>query len=222
MIGCRNQPAELGAGIAARELHDPELGKDRAERLAATTLAEPGILLAGGQSEGDAGVEGERRILAEVVVGGGVPGMHRSLLDGIHHLEPRHQLAGWVGADGEPAAGELADAFGKPLDRPKNDIEAPREARGQTPGHFGAGEDLAANGGPHFGAPAAGQRSGSGDAQGRVLEERAAFHGHGVVILGLGEVERRGAPPRPRTISSAAESGNEARPHDAFKRSGRR
>jgi hypothetical protein len=87
-MGRRNQPPNCVPVLPHGNWMMPKSAYTSRSAATPPPSVEPGVLLAGGEPERDAGVEGERRILAEVVVARGVAGLDRALLDRVHHLEP--------------------------------------------------------------------------------------------------------------------------------------
>ena len=64
------------------------------EQLGAAAEAQPRIHLPRVQAERQRGAEGERRVLAEVVVERGVAHLDRAVLHGVEHLQAGDDLAG--------------------------------------------------------------------------------------------------------------------------------
>ena len=93
----------------------------------------PGGLLARGQPEGDTGLEGERRVLARVVVTGRVSDLDDLLLDRIQNLQAGHDLAGRVAVDAEPTARERIQTPGQKLRVAVQSVQPAGEAGGQAP-----------------------------------------------------------------------------------------
>src|SRR5207302_11297095 len=80
--------------IAGGELDDVIGAEDLAHQFESTAVVHPGVLLAVIETEGDCGIEGEGRILADVVVARRLPAFHGTVLDGIEHLKAWYNLAG--------------------------------------------------------------------------------------------------------------------------------
>jgi hypothetical protein len=93
-------------------------------------------VLAGVQAERHRRVEGEGRILADIVVRGGVAALDGLVLHRVHHLQAGHDLARGEDADLELVVGESGDALGKELAGAIDRVERLGEARGETPLHF--------------------------------------------------------------------------------------
>ncbi len=66
--------------------------KELAHELRATAIVDPRILLPRVHPERQRGIEGERRILADVVVARGLAALDRSVLDRVEHLQWRDDL----------------------------------------------------------------------------------------------------------------------------------
>jgi hypothetical protein len=71
----------------------------------------PGDLLAGVEAEGQAGIEGEGRVLADVEIGQGVGALDRAALDCVEHLGPADDLAGREDLDLPPVVRHGRDAL---------------------------------------------------------------------------------------------------------------
>ena len=125
--------AHLRAGVAARDGHGVVAFEERPQRLAPAARVEPGVELARVHAEGDGGVEGEGRVLADEVVGGGVRALHRAGLHRVRHLEARHQLAGLEHADLELVVRHRGDALRDVLRGAVDGVEGARERAGAAP-----------------------------------------------------------------------------------------
>ena len=170
--------AHLATGVAAGEVDDVEVGEHLAHQFEAAAVVEPGVLLPRHQAERHRRVEGERRVLAGVVVGRAVTELDRALLDGVQHAQRRHQLAGGVGAHPEAALGEALDPVGEDLRGAEDRVQSAREARGEAPGQTRPGDDsgrVARRG--RCGAAAGGYGAGAGQ-RGRAQEVPAVSFGH--------------------------------------------
>jgi hypothetical protein len=145
-------------------LHEAVLREQLAQQLEPAAVVEPGILLAGIQAEGEAGLEAKGRVLAEIEGGQGMAGLDGAGLRCVEHLQRRHDLVGRKDLDLELPFGELADAFGHVFDAALDGVEALRPAGGEAPPDAGTG---LRNG-----------RAGdcAGYADGCRLEELAPFH----------------------------------------------
>ncbi len=74
-------------------------------------MLHPGDLLAGVEAEGQAGIEGEGRVLADVEIGQGVAALDRAALDRVEHLGPADDLASREDLDLPPVAVMAATRF---------------------------------------------------------------------------------------------------------------
>src|SRR4029077_2571688 len=101
--------AHLATGVPREEADAAVVLEERRHRFRAAAEDPPGCLLALVAAEADRGAEGERRILAEVVVGRGVPELDRAGLHGVEHLQPGHALARGERPELELAVVDLAD-----------------------------------------------------------------------------------------------------------------
>ena len=100
----------LGARVACGKTDDAVVLVERRERLVATAIVFPGVLLARVEPERNRRAERERGILANVVIRCGMAAFHRARLGGIEHLEGRHEFAGSGDANLEAALGHLRNA----------------------------------------------------------------------------------------------------------------
>jgi hypothetical protein len=83
----------------------------------------PGVLLAGGEAEGDAGVEGQGTLFADEVVAAGVGALDGAVLDRIEHRQRRDDLAARVDTDLEPSPRERCHPPGDGGRRPEGDVQ---------------------------------------------------------------------------------------------------
>src|SRR5712692_797348 len=128
--------AHLGAGVADREADAIVLAEQLAEQLHAAAILLPGFLLARIEPERQRGGEGEGRVLADIVVAGGVAHLDGAVLHRVEHLQPGHDLAGRKALDLELVVGDFGDAFSDVLDGAEQRIERFRPARRQAPPQF--------------------------------------------------------------------------------------
>ena len=128
--------AHLSAGVAEHEGHGIVVLQQLLHQRLAAALLVPARLLTVVHAEGHDGEEGEGGILAGVVVGGGVAGLHRVVLHGIQRLQPAHDLARREEADLEPVVGELRHALRHLLGRAVEDVGGAGEGAGQAPTDF--------------------------------------------------------------------------------------
>jgi hypothetical protein len=124
--------AHLGAGVAAGEGDDVVVGVELVKQLLATTVVDPGILLAGVHAERHGGAEAEGLVLADIVVRAGMADFDRTLLHGIQGLQAGNDLAAREDADVELAAGHFTQAVGQHVGT-VDGVQALREAGGQAP-----------------------------------------------------------------------------------------
>src|SRR5712692_5340401 len=129
-------PAHLGTGVADREADAIVLAEQLAEQLHAAAVLLPGFLLARIEPERQRGGEGEGRVLADIVVAGGVAHLDGAVLHRVEHLQPGHDLAGRKALDLELVVGDFGDAFSDVLDGAEQRIERFRPARRQAPPQF--------------------------------------------------------------------------------------
>src|SRR5262245_43506000 len=83
--------------------------------------------------------EREGRILAEIVIGGGVAHLDRATLNGVGCLQARYDLAWGEDLDLEAVIARLADRLGESFRRAVDGIERLWKARGEPPFEFGHG-----------------------------------------------------------------------------------
>jgi len=107
--------------------------EELAEQLKAATFHHPRRLLTAVEAERYCGVEGERRVLANEVVGAGVADFNRAILDRIHHARARDDLTGRENLDLELAAGGCSHPFGHHIGAAVDGVEGFREAGSQAP-----------------------------------------------------------------------------------------
>ena len=100
-------------------------------------MAHPRVLLARVQAERNGGSEGERRILAEIIIIRGVSALHGAVLHGIEDLQAADDLAGREQLDVELAAGGLRYALGEEFHSAVKRVQALRPAQGHAPGDGG-------------------------------------------------------------------------------------
>ncbi len=128
--------AHLDPRGAGGERTHVEIREHRGECVAAAALVKPAVLLARRQAEGHAGIEGQRGILADVVVARAVPDLRGALLNGVQHVERGHQLARGVGTDAKRSAGHRLQGFRERLRAAEKGVEAAGKARREPPGHL--------------------------------------------------------------------------------------
>ena len=108
--------AQLTARISSREALGSEIGEQGVHRFIAASLIEPGILLLGREPEWHGSAEGERGILAHVVVAGRMAAFHGAGLHGIQHFKSGNNFTGGKRFDREPSATHrlhlFTDGFG--------------------------------------------------------------------------------------------------------------
>ena len=109
--------AHLNAGIAARNTHDTEVIQQFLHQRLPTCLHQPCVLLPGGQAKWNAGVEGQRGVLADVVVRGALADLNGPLLRGVEDLEAGNKLPSRVASDVKQAVCHRLDALGHDLAR---------------------------------------------------------------------------------------------------------
>ena len=90
---------------------------------------EPALVQARVRAEGDRGAEGEGRILAEIVVRGGVAAFDGAVLHGVNDLQARHDFAAGKDLDLEFVVGRLCDGLGHDFGCAEERIERLRPAR---------------------------------------------------------------------------------------------
>ncbi len=185
--------AHLDAGVSGGQAAHAEVGVQSVHQVQAATFQQPGVLLAGGQAEGDAGVKGQGGVLAQVVVARALSDLDGALLDGVEHLEGWDQLAGGVDADGEQAAAHGLDPGGEHLGGAEDGVQRAGEAAGEAPADAGAaagGADGAFARGARLGAVAGGEGGGGGAHQ-RGAEEGAAVRAQETSSCGRRRPSRR-------------------------------
>ena len=106
-------------------------------QLEAAAEVDPRVVLAGIEAERQRRIEGEGRILADVIVGCRVPALDRLVLDGIDDLQTRNDLAGRKDANLELVVGKGRDALGEELAGAIDRVERLGEARRHAPLHLG-------------------------------------------------------------------------------------
>ena len=127
--------AHLHAHVATDVIDDVVLLIERAQHRHAAAVVDPGVVLAGAQPEGQAGVEGQRRVLADIGGAQHVIAFDRAIADRIHVLRRRHQLAARKGADLELAFGQLRHALAEVFGRTVDGVQALGPAGGHAPAH---------------------------------------------------------------------------------------
>jgi len=170
--------AHLRAGVADRQVVDVVALVELVEQVVAAGLEHPGVHLARVHAEWNRGGEGECLVLAEIVVAGGVAALDRLVLNAVHHLQRRHELAGRVRRDVELAVGGRADAvaehFGAAVDR----VERLREARCEPP--LDRRHRLRDG---RLGKRGHGRRRGDRAHGARAAEELTSFHERGLPVM---------------------------------------
>ena len=141
-----------------------------------TALGEPGGLLAGGEAEGDAGVEGKGRVLADVVVARGVADLDRALLHGVHHLEARYDFSEGIDPQAKIAFGHRLQAFGEHFGGSEDGVEAAGEARGESPSDLLTGDDRRGSTPLGVSFAAGGHSASARQAHQTLLEKLSAIH----------------------------------------------
>src|SRR6202022_1317997 len=91
------------------------------------------------EPERHAGAEGEGRVLAEIVVRGGVTHFDRAALHRIGGLEPRDDLAGSENLDLKFVVGRFGNRLGEGFRSAEDGVERFRIARCEPPFEFGHG-----------------------------------------------------------------------------------
>ena len=127
--------AHLRAGIAAGKLHDVVAFEKFAHQFQTAACHHPGVLLARRQAERHGAIEGERHVLANVVIARRVAAFHRAVLHRVEYLQAGYQLAAGEHADVEFAVGQRRHAFGQDFSRTIDGIQTLGEARRQPPFH---------------------------------------------------------------------------------------
>src|SRR5437660_6907649 len=88
------EPAtHLSPGIGRCHANAVEILQQLIQEIGPAAETNPGVHLAGIQSERERGAEGEGRVLAPVVVERGIAHLHGAVLNGVEHLQPRHEFA---------------------------------------------------------------------------------------------------------------------------------
>ena len=159
------------------------------ERLDASALVQPGVLLALGEAEGHCGAELLHRAEAHVVVGRGVAHLGAAVAHDGKHLEAAGDLARGAGVDPEAAAGELAHLLGEELGRPEQRHQRSRPAGGHLP------LDLGTLGSDGHGVARRGGRRRGGSGGGRVVVGGGGRSGRLLVVPACGQDRRRGREP---------------------------
>ncbi|MNT28225.1 hypothetical protein D3C72_1638960 [compost metagenome] len=103
--------AHLHADVATDVVHDVVFLIERPQHLQAAAGMHPGVVLARAQAERQAGIESQRRVLADVGRAQHVVAFHRPVADRVHVLRGRHQFAAGERADLELAVGQLRHAL---------------------------------------------------------------------------------------------------------------
>ena len=99
--------AHLRAGVPHQQTLGIERGAELIDQLLAVAVVEPGVLLTRVQTERERTEQGPGRIFADVIVLCTVTHLDRPVLDGVEHLQARHQFAGGKDLDLEFAVGRL-------------------------------------------------------------------------------------------------------------------
>ena len=108
--------AHLAAGIAGEERGDVVALVELVQQLPAAALHVPGLVEALVGSERHRGAEGKGRVLAEVIVGRGVPHLDGAVLHGVEHLQTRHDFAAGKRLNLEFVVGGFGNQLGHHLD----------------------------------------------------------------------------------------------------------
>ena len=127
------------------------------------------------EPEGNGGSEGECRVLADVVVVAGVPGVYGAGLHRVHHLERGDDFSGREYTDREASVRKGRDPVRDEHGGPVENVHTRGEARGHSPADSGAGGDTVSVRAWCFGAPAASQNAGSGGSKTGFLDEISAI-----------------------------------------------
>ena len=130
----------LRARVSGRQGDDVEVGEDLADELESARVVQPGVLLAGGEPEGHAGVEGQHRRLAGVVVARAVAHLDGALLHRVHHLEGRHQLVRLVDAKLEAPVGHRRKRLASAGGGVEDGVDGARITGRQPPAHVRVGD----------------------------------------------------------------------------------
>ena len=105
--------AHLTAGVAADQHGDVVLLVELVEHFLAAALVVPALVQALVGAEGDRGAEGEGRVLAEIIVRGGVPHLDGAVRGGVERLQAGHDFAAGEHLDLELVVGGLGDLLGQ-------------------------------------------------------------------------------------------------------------
>ena len=131
------EPTTHLAGRATKgEGPDAKRAVEFIDQFMATAIAEPGIILALIQAEGQARFKDEARVLAEMVIGRVLAAFHRAILHRIINLQGGHDFARGEDAELELAIRHFVDDFGKKLGPAEQRIKRFREGRGMAPADF--------------------------------------------------------------------------------------
>ena len=149
--------AHLGAGIAARHAVDALRGVELVQQVDAAAVVQPGVLLARVEAERHRGAEGEGRVLAPVVVGGGVAHLDGAGRDRVRRLQAGDQFAGREDLDLELAVGRIADEASPSSRRAKDRVERLGKLTTSAPASLSASTARS----PAAGVAAAARRAGN-------------------------------------------------------------
>jgi hypothetical protein len=133
LISLRYQPPDLSRGVAAGYGHDIRLGKQLADQFGAVTVAHPGVHLAVGHAEGNCCFQRVRGVLAEEVVGDGMPHLDRTVLDGIEYRRSGDDFPAGEDLNLKLSASGFSNPLGHVFGTTVNGVEALRKAGRQAP-----------------------------------------------------------------------------------------
>jgi len=136
LISFRNHPPHLSAGIGCCHPGAVEVLQQIVQEVGPVAEAKPGIHLARVQSERQRGAEREGRVLAPIVVEGGIAHLDSTVLHGVEHLQPRHELASGKHLNLELVIGDLGHALGEVFASAKERIQRFRPTRCKSPFHL--------------------------------------------------------------------------------------
>src|SRR5262249_50754192 len=107
------------------------------EQLHAAAMELPGLLLTRVEPKGQGSAEGERGVLAEVIIARGVPHLDGAVLHRIEHLQARHDFACSEHLDVKLVIAEFSNALGHVVSRAIERVERLRPARRKPPSQLG-------------------------------------------------------------------------------------